>query len=148
MTAEWKEINEDSQEKKIPLTAERVHEIFKRISDEECEILGMNPKHARPDWMIVTVLPVPPLAVRPSIVMSSGSARSQVMLSDLINADVCFWKCCKLRHLCVSIIWFMLPSVLCFCMSTWNSLLLHMQRTVIVRKKGTKISYFEERDCV
>ena len=95
LTAEWKEINEDSQEKKIPLTAERVHEIFKRISDEECEILGMNPKHARPDWMIVTVLPVPPLAVRPSIVMSSGSARSQVMISDLINADVCFWKCCK-----------------------------------------------------
>lgn len=77
LTAEWKEVNEDSQEKKIPLTAERVHEIFKRISDEECEILGMNPKHSRPDWMIVTVLPVPPLAVRPSIVMS-GSARSQV----------------------------------------------------------------------
>lgn len=148
MTAEWKEINEDSQEKKIPLTAERVHEIFKRISDEECEILGMNPKHARPDWMIVTVLPVPPLAVRPSIVMSSGSARSQVMLSDLIKADVWFWKCCKLRHLRVSIIWFMLPSVLCFCTSTCNSLLLHMQITVIVRKKGTKISYLEERDCV
>ncbi|KAJ7351030.1 hypothetical protein OS493_037212 [Desmophyllum pertusum] len=28
LTAEWKEVNEDSQEKKIPLTAERVHEIF------------------------------------------------------------------------------------------------------------------------
>ena len=77
LTAEWEEVNEDSQEKKIPLTAERVHKIFKRISDEECEILGMNPKYSRPDWMIVTMLPVPPLAVRPSIVMS-GSARSQV----------------------------------------------------------------------
>lgn len=29
LTAEWKHVNEDSQEKKIPLTAERVHEIFK-----------------------------------------------------------------------------------------------------------------------
>ena len=77
LTAEWKEVNEYSQEKKILLTAERVHEILKRISDEECEIMGMNPKHARPDWMIVTVLPVPPLAVRPSIFMS-GSAQSQV----------------------------------------------------------------------
>ncbi len=75
-------MNEDSQEKKIPLTAEHVHEIFKRISDEECEILGMNPKHARPDWLIMTVLPVPPLAVRPSIVMGGGSARSQVKCSD------------------------------------------------------------------
>ena len=78
LTAEWKQVNEDSQEKKIPLTAERVHEIFKRISDEECDILGFDPKFARPDWMIVTVLPVPPLPVRPSIIMSSGSGRCQV----------------------------------------------------------------------
>ena len=42
----------------------------------------MNPKHVRPDWMIVTVLPVPPLAVRPSIVMS-GTARCQVNTNDL-----------------------------------------------------------------
>ncbi|KAJ7313222.1 hypothetical protein JRQ81_004502 [Phrynocephalus forsythii] len=36
--AEWKHVNEDSQEKKILLSPERVHEIFKRISDEECFI--------------------------------------------------------------------------------------------------------------
>ena len=71
-------MNEDSQEKKIVLTAERVHEIFKRISDEECNIIGMDPGYCRPDWMILTVLPVPPLPVRPSIVMHGGSARSQV----------------------------------------------------------------------
>ncbi len=33
-------MNEDSQERKIELTAERVYEIFKRISDEECIALG------------------------------------------------------------------------------------------------------------
>lgn len=70
-------MNEDSQEKKILLSPERVHEIFKRISDEEDLILGMDPKYARPEWMIVTVLPVPPLAVRPAVVMQ-GSARNQV----------------------------------------------------------------------
>lgn len=75
--AEWKHVNEDSQEKKILLSPERVHEIFKRISDEEDVILGMDPKFARPEWMIVTVLPVPPLAVRPAVVMQ-GSARNQV----------------------------------------------------------------------
>jgi len=75
--AEWKHVNEDSQEKKILLNPERVHEIFKRISDEEDVILGMDPKFARPEWMIVTVLPVPPLAVRPAVVMQ-GSARNQV----------------------------------------------------------------------
>lgn len=70
-------MNEDSQEKKILLSPERVHEIFKRISDEEDLILGMDPKYARPEWMIVTVLPVPPLSVRPAVVMQ-GSARNQV----------------------------------------------------------------------
>ena len=70
-------MNEDTQEKKITLSAERVWEIFKHITDEECYILGMDPKFARPDWMIVTVLPVPPLSVRPAVVMY-GSARNQV----------------------------------------------------------------------
>ena len=71
-------MNEDSQEKKIALTADRVFEIFKRISDEECEIIGMDPKWCRPDWLIVTVVPVPPLPVRPAVVMN-GSARNQVI---------------------------------------------------------------------
>uniref|UniRef100_A0A8B9NYN0 DNA-directed RNA polymerase subunit n=1 Tax=Apteryx owenii TaxID=8824 RepID=A0A8B9NYN0_APTOW len=75
--AEWKHVNEDSQEKKILLSPERVHEIFKRISDEECFVLGMDPKFARPEWMVCTVLPVPPLSVRPAVVMQ-GSARNQV----------------------------------------------------------------------
>lgn len=79
--AEWKHVNEDSQEKKILLSPERVHEIFKRISDEECFVLGMEPRYARPEWMIVTVLPVPPLSVRPAVVMQ-GSARNQVRCSS------------------------------------------------------------------
>ena len=81
LTAEWseKKKNDDSQEKKIILTPERVLEIFKNISDEDCYVLGMDPKFARPDWMIVTVLPVPPLPVRPAVVMH-GSAKNQVCL--------------------------------------------------------------------
>ncbi|XP_034256359.1 DNA-directed RNA polymerase II subunit RPB1 [Thrips palmi] len=90
VTAEWKHVNEDSQEKKIALTAERVWEILKHITDEECFILGMDPKFARPDWMIVTSLPVPPLCVRPAVVMY-GSARNQDdlthKLSDILKAN-------------------------------------------------------------
>ena len=57
--------------------AERVLEIFKNISDEDCKVLGLDPQFSRPDWMLVTCLPVPPLAVRPTVVMH-GSARNQV----------------------------------------------------------------------
>ena len=77
LTAEWKHLNEENQEPKIILTAERALEVLKRITDEECFILGMDPKHARPDWMIMTVMPVPPLSVRPAVVMY-GSAKNQV----------------------------------------------------------------------
>ncbi|KAH8273032.1 hypothetical protein KR018_000950 [Drosophila ironensis] len=90
LTAEWKHANEDSQEKKIVVSAERVWEILKHITDEECFILGMDPKYARPDWMIVTVLPVPPLAVRPAVVMF-GAAKNQDdlthKLSDIIKSN-------------------------------------------------------------
>ncbi|XP_059081445.1 DNA-directed RNA polymerase II subunit RPB1-like [Tigriopus californicus] len=90
LTAEWKHVNEDTQEKKITLTAERVYEVFRHITDEECYILGMDPKFARPDWMVCTVLPVPPLAVRPAVVMF-GSARNQDdlthKLADIIKSN-------------------------------------------------------------
>ena len=84
LTAEWKHVNEDTQEKKIALTGDRVHAIFRRISDEECYIIGMDPKYARPDWMLPTVLPVPPLCVRPAVVMF-GSARNQDDLTHKVK---------------------------------------------------------------
>ncbi|KAM7302594.1 DNA-directed RNA polymerase II subunit RPB1-like [Ixodes scapularis] len=90
LTAEWKHVNEDSQEKKVVLTAERVWEIFRQVSEEECQILGMDPRFTKPDWMLITVLPVPPLAVRPAVVMF-GSARNQDdlthKLADIVKAN-------------------------------------------------------------
>ena len=32
----------------------------------------MDPAYTRPDWMLISVLPVPPLAVRPAIMMNSS----------------------------------------------------------------------------
>lgn len=90
VTAEWEHVNEESQEKKIALTAEQAWEILKRITDEESFVLGLNPKLARPDWMIVTVLPVPPLAVRPVKVMH-GFVKDQdeltYKLQEIIEAN-------------------------------------------------------------
>ena len=77
LTAEWKKTNEDTQEKKIVITAERILEVFKGMSDEEITMIGMDCKYARPEWMIITVLPVAPLCVRPSVVMGGSGLRSQ-----------------------------------------------------------------------
>ena len=55
------------------LSAARAHEILKRISEEDCRAMGFNTQFVRPDWMLLTVLPVPPPPVRPSVQMSSSA---------------------------------------------------------------------------
>lgn len=57
----------------------QVLSILKRITDEDCQLLGLNPKYARPDWMILQVLPIPPPPVRPSVMMDTSS-RSEACL--------------------------------------------------------------------
>ncbi|KJE89904.1 polymerase II polypeptide A [Capsaspora owczarzaki ATCC 30864] len=72
------------------LSPEKAHEILKRISDEDCRALGFNPEQGRPDWMIITVLPVPPMTVRPSVVMDSvarGIDDLTHKLADIIKAN-------------------------------------------------------------
>lgn len=49
------------------LTPEKVYKMFKRISDEDVQFMGLSPVWSRPEWMICKVLPVPPPAVRPSV---------------------------------------------------------------------------------
>lgn len=51
---------------KLPLNAEVVYEIFKKISDDDCRILGFDPAKSRPEDLIHKVLYVPPIQMRPS----------------------------------------------------------------------------------
>ncbi|KAG4153661.1 hypothetical protein ERO13_D03G005300v2 [Gossypium hirsutum] len=74
-------------ERKQTLTAERVLSVLKRISDEDCQLLGLNPKYARPDWMILQVLPIPPPPVRPSVMMDTSSrSEASIFYDDLTHA--------------------------------------------------------------
>ena len=43
-------------------------EIFKRISSEDCELIGFSNEYSRPEWMICSVLPVCPPSMRPSVI--------------------------------------------------------------------------------
>jgi DNA-directed RNA polymerase subunit A' len=49
-----------------------IRERLERISNEDLELLGFNPRAARPEYFVLQVLPVPPLTVRPSITLESG----------------------------------------------------------------------------
>ncbi|KAI9805848.1 MAG: DNA-directed RNA polymerase II subunit rpb1 [Sarcosagium campestre] len=87
------EDNEGQQPDKKPITPEMAQKIFERIDVEQLGKLGLSNDYARPEWMIITVLPVPPPAVRPSISMDGTSQGSRgeddltYKLGDIIRAN-------------------------------------------------------------
>jgi len=68
-----------------PLTPSMIRERLERISDEDLEILGFNPTAARPEWMVLQVLPVPPVYVRPSITLESGIRSEDDLTHKLVD---------------------------------------------------------------
>lgn len=53
--------------------------------------MGMNPDWARPEWMLITVLPVPPMPVRPSITQEGkGTAHDDLTYKyiDILKANI------------------------------------------------------------
>jgi DNA-directed RNA polymerase beta' subunit len=67
------------------LTAEDVLLVLKRISNEHVRALGFSPKDTRPEWMITTVVPVPPPAVRPSVRNDIGQRQEDDLTHKLID---------------------------------------------------------------
>jgi DNA-directed RNA polymerase subunit A' len=58
---------------------------FEKMIDEDILAVGMDPKRARPEWMILTVLPVPPVTVRPSITLESGQRSEDDLTHKLVD---------------------------------------------------------------
>jgi DNA-directed RNA polymerase II subunit RPB1 len=77
---EWKETSIREH-----LSAERIHRMFKRITDEDCAIMGFDKNWCRPDWLICTVLPVCPPAVRPSIRQHTGARSEDDITHKLVD---------------------------------------------------------------
>lgn len=66
------------------LSGHQAVQILQLIKDEDMKILGLDVTYARPDWLIVQVLPVPPLHVRPSVV-AGGSSSEDDLTHQLVN---------------------------------------------------------------
>ena len=58
------------------LYASHVFQMLNRISDEDAVLMGFRPENCHPRDLILTVLPIPPPAVRPSVSFG-GAARSE-----------------------------------------------------------------------
>ena len=67
------------------LTASDIRDRFEKIPDDDTKVMGMNPETARPEWMILTVLPVPPVTMRPSITLESGQRSEDDLTHKLVD---------------------------------------------------------------
>nr|WP_296797332.1 DNA-directed RNA polymerase subunit A' [uncultured Methanobrevibacter sp.] len=67
------------------LTASEIRERLERITDEDIFVLGINPEVARPEWLVLTVLPVPPVTVRPSITLDTGERSEDDLTHKLVD---------------------------------------------------------------
>ncbi|HII15737.1 MAG TPA: DNA-directed RNA polymerase subunit A' [Nanoarchaeota archaeon] len=63
---------------------------MEKVSDEDCLLLGLRPEYARPEWMILTVLGIPPVTMRPSITLETGERAEDDLthkLSDIVRIN-------------------------------------------------------------
>jgi DNA-directed RNA polymerase II subunit RPB1 len=74
-----------------------IYTTFKKMTDSDLHLLGLSDEYARPEWMILTVMPVPPPPVRPSIAVDGGAMRSEddltYKLGDIIKASANVRRC-------------------------------------------------------
>ena len=71
-------------------SAQLALEILQKISDEDCITLGFNPKYARPEWFLISIVLVPPPHVRPTVSMSSSQKCEDDLtskLNDIIKSN-------------------------------------------------------------
>ncbi|KAI5307518.1 hypothetical protein KEM55_008081, partial [Ascosphaera atra] len=68
----------------------RVLNLFRRISNEDCEILGCNPDEARPEMFLWQYIPAPPVPIRPSVGQEGASTEDDLTakLGDIVQSNI------------------------------------------------------------
>ncbi|MFX0040720.1 MAG: DNA-directed RNA polymerase subunit A' [Candidatus Heimdallarchaeota archaeon] len=67
------------------LTPIEILERLKKMSDVDLRTLGISPENARLEWVIFTVLPIPPVCARPSITLDSGIRSEDDLTHKLVD---------------------------------------------------------------
>nr|AIF00803.1 DNA-directed RNA polymerase subunit A' (rpoA1) [uncultured marine group II/III euryarchaeote KM3_139_C07] len=63
---------------------------LEKIPDEDIEVFGFDPASIRPEWMVLTILPIPPVTIRPSITLESGERSEDDLthkLGDIVRIN-------------------------------------------------------------
>jgi len=84
------EFHEQRETGPVRLLPSMIREWFEEIKDPNLSLIGYDIGKMRPEWMILQVLPVPPVAVRPSITLESGLRSEDDLthkLADILRAN-------------------------------------------------------------
>ncbi|MFT4944219.1 MAG: DNA-directed RNA polymerase subunit A', partial [Halovenus sp.] len=76
------ELTEEDMNK---LMASDIRDWFEHIPDDDIETIGIDATDSRPEWMIQTVLPVPPVTARPSITLDNGQRSEDDLTHKLVD---------------------------------------------------------------
>ena len=92
IVAQWKTIEgiDSGAAQTQVLECEYVLRLFRRITDEDVDFMGLSRYWCRPDWMICTVLPIPPPQVRPSVIQDNNQRSEDDLthkLFEIINTN-------------------------------------------------------------
>ena len=63
---------------------------LERVTDDDLPVFGINPRAMRPEWSILTVLPIPPVTMRPSITLETGERSEDDLthkLGDIVRIN-------------------------------------------------------------
>ena len=72
------------------LTPIQIKARLEKIADMDIISLGNNPESAKPEWMVLDILAVPPVTIRPSITLQSGERSEDDLthkLSDIVRIN-------------------------------------------------------------
>ncbi len=62
-----------------------IRERMEKIPDDDIFVFGLNPQDSRPEWMVLILLPVPPVTVRPSITLETGERSEDDLTHKLVD---------------------------------------------------------------
>ncbi|MHA1458730.1 MAG: DNA-directed RNA polymerase subunit A' [Promethearchaeota archaeon] len=67
------------------ITPIEILERLTKMTDNDLRIFGVSPENARLEWVIFTVLPIPPVCARPSITLDSGIRSEDDLTHKLVD---------------------------------------------------------------
>src|ERR671914_1914797 len=76
------EKTEVGENRLLPIT---IRERLVHIPDDDLILLGYDPRTARPEWFVLQVLAVPPVTVRPSIILETGIRSEDDLTHKLVD---------------------------------------------------------------